>query len=256
MTSTEVAVKDPQGEVLVQQAPTQQVSASDILIPSILINQPTSDFGEEIKQGHIVRSTDKVDLGKDVEVIPLSFYKTWTVFDLSGSKPQWKRSEPCDYSNENLPWEFTEDGVPLRRDLCLNFYCLVPQDIKREHAAMSSDDPDPDDMLLPILLRFTRTSYKIGKQLVTHFAKIERFKQRNPNVNPYGKVFKLTTELMSGDSGKYYVWDVVGTEKVDPSMTPSCVEWASTIASTDVKVHEVDEEVPQAKGVDVSDFDV
>ena len=219
----------------------RQFSAQDILVPKLLICQPTSDLGEETPPGSFVRSTDLVVIGKEINIIPLSSFRTWTIFELTGSKPKFKRVESCTFENEDLPWEFQEDGVPMRRDKVLNFYCLVPQDIEREKAAIISDDPDPDDALLPIVVSFSRTSYKVGKELTTHFAKIEKFRNANPNVSLYPSAFKLTTELNTNDNGKWYTYKIESKEKSNVEHRATCGEWHKIVNSGAAQVHEVDE---------------
>lgn len=220
---------------------TREFSAQDILVPKLLICQPTSDLGEDTPQGSFVRSTDQVVLGKEIEIIPLNSFRTWVIFELTGSRPKFKRVEPCTFENEDLPWEFEEDGVPMRRDKVLNFYCLIPQDIEREKAAMASDDPDPDDALLPIVVSFSRTSYRVGKELTTHFAKIEKFRQANPNVSLYPSAFKLTTELQTNDQGKWYTFKLAGKEKSNVEHRETCASWHKIVSSGAAQVHEVDD---------------
>ncbi len=237
----------------------REFSAQDILVPKLLICQPTSDLGEDTPQGAFVRSTDQVVLGKELDIIPMNSFRTWVIFEITGSRPKFKRVEPCTYENEDFPWEFEEDGVPYRRDKVLNFYCLIPQDIEREKAAMASDDPDPDDALLPIVVSFSRTSYKVGKELTTHFAKIEKFRQANPNVSLYPSSFKLTTELQTNDQGKWYTYKIAGKEKSDVSHRETCASWHKIVSSGAAQVHEVDdsgvtsdtsvEEKPDVEGV-------
>lgn len=219
----------------------REFSAQDILVPKLLICQPTSDLGEDTPQGAFVRSTDQVCLGKEIEIIPLNSFRTWVIFELTGSRPKFKRVEPCTFENEDLPWEFEEDGIPMRRDKVLNFYCLIPQDIDREVAAMASDDPDPDDALLPIVVSFSRTSYKVGKELTTHFAKIEKFRARNPGVSLYPSAFKLTTELQTNDQGKWYTFKIEGKDKSKQDHRETCAEWHRIVTSGAAQVHEVDE---------------
>lgn len=219
----------------------RQFSAQDILVPKLLICQPTSDLGEDTPPGSFVRSTDRVVLGKELDIIPLSSFRTWTIFELTGSKPKFRRVETCTFENEDLPWEFEEDGIPMRRDKVLNFYCLIPQDIEREKAAIASDDPDPDDALLPIVISFSRTSYKTGRELTTHFAKIEKFRSMNPSVSLYPSAFKLTTELNTNDNGKWYTYKIEGKAKSDVSHRETCGSWHNIVSSGAAQVHEVDE---------------
>lgn len=221
--------------------PTREFSAQDILVPKLLICQPTSDLGEDTPQGSFVRSTDQVVLGKEIDIIPLNSFRTWAIFEVTGSRPKFKRVEPCTFENEGLPWEFEEDGIPMRRDKVLNFYFLIPQDIEREKAALLSDDPDPDDALLPIVISFSRTSYKVGKELTTHFAKIEKFRAANPNVSLYPSAFRLTTELQTNDQGKWYTYKIDGKAKSDVTHRDTCGEWHKIVTSGAAQVHEVDE---------------
>ena len=164
-------------------------------------------------------------------------------------------TEPYTSANANLPWEYTrkEDNMPMRRDLVFNLYAIISDDVDREKEALSSDDPDPDDVVLPVVLSFSRTSYPVAKSFATFFSKIEKFRSVNPKVSLYPNYFTITSELQTSDKGKWYTWAIKGKDKTTTLHRTACAEWHKLI-SGGAKVHEVDDSGNEAVEVnDVSD---
>lgn len=226
---------------------SEGVDASDVLIPRILLMQGLSKLvsAGERSTGDVIRSTTKEVLaskGTTFEIIPVLSWKSWTNFDCSGKKPEFRSIEPMTPENANAPLEFMVDGKNWRRDKTLNFYILLPQDIVKEakakEAILKGEFPDTDDVLLPAAISFSRSGYQTGKELATHFKKAEAF-----NIPPASRVFKLGTKLVSNDDG---TWPIFELSKHRPSTAvelEAAKRWYDTLRTAQVRVHDEVEEV-------------
>lgn len=235
---------------------SENVDASDVTIPKLLLMQGQSEFVAEgkAKLGDIVRSTTGEILGgasKGVEVIPLMSFKTWTILEKVGNRFEFRRVEPINADNVNEDLEWFQDGIAWRRDRCLNFYVLLPADIKREAAALEKLSktgafPDPKDALLPCVLSFRRTSYGAGKSLSTHFLQAASF-----NRPPAVSTFTLSSKMEKNDQGTFYIFEVANSGMTAVADLAVCKKWYETITQTKVKVDDSDLVKPEkAKPVD------
>ncbi len=219
----------------------ENVDASDVVIPKLLLMQGQSEFVAEGKArlGDIVRSTTGEVLGnakEGVQVIPLMTFKTWTILEKVGGRFEFRSVEPITADNCNAPLEWVVEGAPWRRDRCLNFYVLLPSDIKREAAALENLNktgafPDPKDALLPCVLSFRRTSYSAGKTLSTHFLQAQSF-----NRPPAVSTFMLTSKMEKNDQGTFYVFEIANAGMTSPEDLNVCKRWYETITHSKVNV--------------------
>jgi hypothetical protein len=233
------------------------VDTSDVLIPKLLLMQGLSKLVAEgdAAQGEIIRSTTGKALakkGEAVDFIPLMTYKTWVLEEKVGSKYEYRRVEPMTAANKDLPLEFVDGANQWRRNRCLNFYVLLPQDISKEAAALKAaaagDLPDPEDALLPCVLSFRRTSYNAGKILATHFKKAEHFK-----VTPAVTVFKLSSTVEKNELGTFHAFTVEPGRKATVEELTVAKRWFDTLQKVQVKVDEP--EVDEAPVAEVSEQD-
>jgi hypothetical protein len=227
---------------------SEGVDAGDVLIPRILLMQGLSKLvsAGECKPGDIVRSTTKEALaqkGGAVEIIPLTSWKTWTIFDCSGKKPEFRSIEPITSDNANAPLEYMIEGKPWRRDKTLNFYVLLPSDVAKEqkaHEAIARGEyPDTDDVLFPCAISFSRSAYNTGKELATHFMKAQSF-----NITPASRVFKLGSRVVTNDQGS---WPVFELSKARPSTQveiTAAKKWYDILSNSQVRVHDEEDTPP------------
>lgn len=229
---------------------SEGVDAQDILIPKILLMQGLSEYVADgkVQMGDIVLSTNGRKLGgkdKALTFIPICTFKTWVNSEKVGQKYEFRGTEPITPENSDLPLEWQQQGAMWRRDRCLNFYVLLPEDIEREKQAIEKaskgDLPDPDDALLPCVLTFRRTSYGTGKELSTHFSKCAHFK-----VPPAVSMFNLLSEKVQNDQGTFYVFKLEKAGKTDTHHIQAARQWYEIITKAKVKVDEpaVVDEVP------------
>lgn len=215
---------------------------ADILIPKVLLMQAMSDLvaQEKAVTGDFVKSTTKEILGgklKPFEFIPILSFKTWVIEEKVGEKFEFRGVEQASAETDDA-MEWQENGKTFRRNRCLNFYALLPQDIERERKAMqSSDIPDPDDALLPILISFQRTGYFAGKELITHFAKAAHF-----GVPPAVSTFRMNSFMEKNDKGTYYVPMIEKAGKTSEENLAACRKWYDILKKARVKIDEVTEE--------------
>lgn len=221
---------------------SEGASTEDLLVPRILLAQGLSKYVTAGKAaiGDIVRSTDHAVLakrGETVEFIPLGTFKQWRIMANVGGKWKFKRIEPVTPENINSDWEWEENGELYRRDNVLNFYVILPEDLSKEtkarEALAKGELPDPDDVVLPYTLSFTRTSYTTGKMLSTHFQKAKHL-----GVPPAITVFNLSTTIETNDDGSFTVAHVEKSRKTEANELAFAKRWHDTIRSSNVTVDE------------------
>jgi hypothetical protein len=246
--STEITKREVAGAVALNGGkPAYEGDATDILIPRVYAAQKTSKVIEDsqAKLGQLVRSTTNEvlgGLGTPVPVIPLKQWKTWLITE--GGK--FKGTEPFTAANANLPFTFTENGREMKRERVLNFYVLLPTDIKanleaRRVIAETGEMPDKLVSLVPCQITFKSTSYKAGRTLATHFAQMEDL-----GAKCYMRWLNLDSEIVQNDKGKFSVLKVTeGGAVKDKEQLAVCERWFNILKTAAVKVDDagLDDEV-------------
>ncbi len=258
-TNKGLAVVDPL-------APTQEIMASDIIIPKLLLMQGLSEFVNERKaqQGDMVRSTTAEVVGgpeKPVDFIPLKMTSDWIIQEKQGQKFEYRGTIARNAGNETLPWTFyktptgqevvepTANTIEWRRMKVLNVYALLPQDIQAYQDEMkkladTGEMPDLNKTLLPIVLSFRSTSFNAGKSVATFFAQLRDASRYNPSVKPYHYALTLECSADKNDKGSFYVFQVSGkTKKVDPKLVDEAARWYDTLSNlSSIKIDTTDED--------------
>ena len=209
------------------------ITSKDIVLPRILMMQPMSDMVTEGDAGFgdMVESLNETKIGdfkNPVEVIPFYLQKVYIEYDVTngtGDK-RFLRMVPITASNDNLPYEDQEDAAdgktfPLMRDRCMNYYVLLPDEVKNGTA-------------LPHILTFRRTSLKAGKKLATQMY----VKNTDAGLPPPAVMCKLTPTKTSNDKGTFAVLDVSFTGKTPESYITECMRWMKIILAGEAKVDE------------------
>lgn len=243
---------------------SEGVDDADILIPRLLLMQGLSKQVSSGKAalGDILRSTSGEVLAaktKSLDVIPLTTFKTWVLEEFvaapkGGGKWEFRGIVPMTGENKDAPLEWKESDKEWRRSRSLNFYVLLPEDIKKEvaarKAAAKGDMIDPDDALLPVLLSFRRSSYQAGRELATHFKKAEHF-----GVPPASSVFSLGSEVKTNDLGTFHIFKLAKARKSTQEELTVARSWYTTLQKARVAVHdEGEEDAVPANGDVVNDF--
>jgi hypothetical protein len=210
------------------------VSASDILLPKILLMQGLSKAvaDEKAKAGDMLDSLSGSVIGSksdSLEILAFNSFKTWIVYEQvpgkgagEGAKLKFIKQEPMTPQNESWPLEEMMNGVQVRRDKALNFYCLLTSQVAKGE-------------FMPYLLSCRRTSYPAGRKLVTHFARLKMF-----NKPPASRIFELTCKKQENDKGVFYVFDVAEKRPSTDAEMQAAYQWWKVIQSTQVRVDDSD----------------
>jgi hypothetical protein len=219
-----------------------EVSAEDILIPKVLIAQKMSKITDDrdagVAAGDLYKSLDKKLLAKHgdkLTFMPLTFNKTWALFDVSEGNPQYRGYEPVTPENEHLPWDYEEDGKKMRRDKTYNFFVLLRDEVLASQEAMAAGDLSVENVLFPCVVPFTRTSSGTGKQLATHFLQSRMVKKPAALA-----VFEMSTERKENDKGAFYVSQLHYREQTEPELLMACKTWYDEIRAKKVKIDDSD----------------
>lgn len=223
-----IAVKEPTAlatyDGLMDDTP---VASTDLVIPKLLLMQGLSELvsQEKAKLGEIRDSIDGNLFGNKelpLEIIPFKTFKTWVLYEEMNGKFEYKGQIPMTPENENWSWDDTVNGVKVRRDACINYFCLVPKEIEHE-------------MFFPYLVSFRRTSYFAGKKLETHRAKLRLFKK------PISfKTFLLSSTRQENDKGTYYVYDIKEGRHTAEKELEAVKQWCDTMSKQSVRVDDSD----------------
>lgn len=213
------------------------IDKSDLLIPRAKLLQPLSpEVVEEqlanAKAGQIRNSLTKELLPS--RVVPIFCFKTWMRFNSRDSKAEgfhaayapggliWRSTNPSD------PKVIEEAGfgpngeVPLALTF-LNFFSFFPS------------------VSMPIILSFSKTSYKTGKQLLS----LARF----CGGDMWSRAYQLGATLQTNEKGSYYVFSVTTLGESTAEERTHTEAWWKTFSdqATNLKIHE--EESPETMEV-------
>lgn len=244
---TQVAVKE-QNKGLMATTPqpdSEEILSSNVVIPKLLLMQALSDFVVDGKAvaGEFVRSSTVEKLGAKeagVDIIPLTFTNTWIIKEKVGNKYEFRGVEPMTAANQDLPWDFKQNGTDWKRVKSINLYALLPADIKAEQEEMAKaqagEDADPDKALIPVVISFRSTSFPAGKDVVTHFAKAKKFK-----LPGYVSTLRVSAHHEKNDQGAYFVMDVKTSGKTSKDYHETCEYWKKLISAGKTQVDTSDE---------------
>jgi len=199
------------------------VDSKDILLSKLLLMQPVSELvaQEKAKSGQIVGSVDSnilADKEETVEVILFGANKSWVKFKQTKGKPEFVSQEPFTVANASTPREELIDGEEHINYECINYFALLPQDIKEGNAT-------------PYAIQFRSTSYKTGKKLETCRAKLERFKK------PLAfKTFKLGSKQVENDKGRFFEFTAEEGRDTTVDELEAVDPWFTMVQEAHVKV--------------------
>jgi len=274
-----------EGGVVVAAPPNPEVAgivAGDVVIPRLLLMQGQSEFiierkkspaGDLIQQGDIVRSTTLDVLAtpeKPLRFIPLTApVSTWVRLTKPPGAERWafRGMEARNAKNDHLDWSFfaDKDGRELpqnapgaqewKRVKCLSAYFLLPADIDAHAAERAKvekgEEPDLSKALTPVLAVFRSTSFKAGKELVTHFTQAAGFRQKASDYS-----LELSCFLDKNDQGSFYVFSVDRNQrKATPTeYRASAEEWKNIIMTQPLAVDSTGEDLGDEAPMPTSDI--
>lgn len=253
---------DARGLALAQAASNQDVIASDVPIPRLLLMQGISTLVSSRKAqiGELRRSTTGELLGspeKPLDIIPLRMTNSWTNYEIVRGKAEFRGQEPRDSSTENLPWEYKgEKNSDWKRQKTITLYALLPGDVlayteEMKRVMAEGGVPDLTRTVMPIVITFQSTSFKTaGKKCAELFAQVRTWSATTA-VAPYDYVLALSCVEESNDKGTYYVFDLgraralVNPKEKDAAVLAAqkaiketAASWSQRLLQGQVKVHD------------------
>ncbi len=225
------------GAVMADEWDLGKVDSSDIIIPKLLIMQAPSKLvaQEKAQMGDIVNSVSGDVLGtcrekdnKPVQFIPFKEEKTWTIFELVGSKPEFRQSIARTPNNDNLEREYQEGGKNFRRYRTLSYWVLLNNELENS------------DMPLPYVLSFRSTGFKAGKVLSTHFVLCKAALQKGKMVPPPATVFELSGDKVSNDKGTFFVPNLKNVGATKEEFVVVAAQWLRTLKTKSYQIDESD----------------
>ena len=201
------------------------VDKRDFLIPKLLLMQGVSKLvaEEKARAGEIRGSIDQNKIAEkegSVEIIPFKVFKTWVTLAKKGN--EFISQVEMTPENYNKPREEIVDGVEVLNFETLNYYLLLPEEIKQ-------------GMFLPYVVSFRSTSYTAGKTLETHRARLQEFGKPLPF-----KTFKLGSSQKKNDKGTYFVYTISESRNSTDAELEAVKHWNSVIKQGMVKVDHAD----------------
>ncbi len=221
-----VTKSEPVNAVAVSELITASgIETSDLTIPALLLMQNTSEYVGDGKAvlGDIVNSQSLEVIGglkADVEVVPLKMYKTWRIYNMAGSNPKFMRAEEFTAKNAGLEWQFTDNGVPCKRVLNMNFYVLIKKELDAGEG-------------FPALIAFKSTSLNAGKALATAM-----YKQAILERPVYGKSVMLSIKKEKKDTNTFAVYEIRTGSVTSETHKSEAAKWVSILNTTS---HTVDD---------------
>lgn len=252
----------PMELVAAEASSKQDVVASDVLIPRLLLMQGISPLvtGRKAQIGDMIRSTTVEKLGDPetpVEIVPIRMSNSWIKFETAksagGTQPQFRGMEERNSSNEHLDWEFEgPEGEEMFRRKAITLYALVPSDVAAynmeiERAMKSGEAPDLNRTVLPVVLTFQSTSFKhAGKKCASFFNTVKVNSMRVKGLAPFQYVLPLICREEKKGTNAWYVYDFEAPKPLKDTMVrEEAARWSTMLNSGNVKVDdggEVDED--------------
>lgn len=248
----------------------EEILSKDVILPQIYLMQDTSDFvkekmkdptGKRLEAGNFIRSTDKMIVGseeKPFEFIPLTYQNIWRIEEKSpGGRFEFRRYEPRTAKNEDLPWNYTENGTEWKRIKAMNLIALMPDQLDSFHkeiarAQAAGEIPDINLMVTPVSIQIRSTSFaKAGKAVATHFAKAKSMAQYGAKAHAFVMAMACTRE--KNEQGSFYVMQAHQTRKATKVEMEEAERWYQTVSTQAVKVHS-DEEADGSSSADEEQF--
>ncbi len=241
-----------------------QALKGDLIVEKVLLMQAISKLVKERKAnaGEIVRSPGGQVLGgiggpgevpTAFYVLPLAILNSWSIMTEKGS--QWVRREERTLDNEALGFQFTEDGVDLKRYRTIDLICLLESDLANKASGVEVDEDGIPLTLeglnvMPVAISFKASSYlKGGKVVATHFHKIAASqKDGYPHMRPYHFMLPISCTEEANDLGDYFVFDVGGSVPSQKADRETAAGWYDTVMNENVSV--ADEGEAEAKAAE------
>jgi hypothetical protein len=228
----ELTVKTQAMPPAVYQETASVVDSSDIIVPRLLLAQGLSVAVADgkAKMGDITNSLTGVVVGGDkkpIEFIPITLKKYWRTTEKVGSKKQYRGTEPFTAANagraltEMLPSRANPNAMSeYEHNLVIDVFGFTEEDVQ-------------DPIAMPTAISFTRTSYKAGQQVNTHFATLDGALEKMPYYTYY---LQLSCDKKQNDQGIFYVFGIKPAiengkyKKTPASYYPKIDRWSKILS--------------------------
>ena len=204
------------------------LETSDLVKPQIIVLQKMSKFVDDGvgKAGDIVEIPSKTVIGGEKDSIELIIFfrmpKKWKVSDISGAVPKWVRYEDYKLSESDLPWTFTENNTPHRRDKVISYVGLM---VKKG---------EPLEANLPCIISFSRSLIKYSqKPLQTYFEKLDA-----QGKNSADMTMVFTSKREEKDGSVFYVFSVKPGRATTKEELIVAKNWYNKIKAGEAKFEE------------------
>jgi hypothetical protein len=211
------------------------IDEKDIVIPRLLLMQPGSDLVTDGKAsfGHVINSLtgEKIaDMQTPFKVLPFMLKKSWVEYEApakKGDKKRFLRTYAVAPDNKDQKYEGEEKNdegktIKITRDLCMNFYVLLPSELDRGGE-------------LPYILTFRRTALKDGKKLATQMY-VTNYGAQLP---PPALIVTVAVKKQATDAGTWCTPDVLlspdATKRSSKEQIEAALKWFKTINSSNMK---------------------
>ena len=206
----------------------EKTEREDLLLPRAMLLQALSpqvvDGVEGCKSGIVINSITNEALPETF--IPIFKYTEFLKFNPRDPKAEgydpaydngaliWRTNDPTDPRTAEC--KFGEDGSKPTAMKVMNFLCLFP------------------GVPMPIVLGFSKTSYKAGKKLIS----LAQFS----GGDMFSRVYKLTTKQAESNGNKYFVLEVGLIRKANQEEYKIAEAMYQSFRGKDLQVHEAGEE--------------
>jgi len=214
--SNELAVAS--SEMMAEMVQGSNVQSNDLLIPSLLLMQATSDIvtAEKAKSGDYVNSVTEETYGKSVEFQPFYYKPVFMVQKDIKGKDNFIGYEEVTSANINRPRRANHpEHGPVVYVYCMDFFGFVNGDTS-----------------LPLRCRFKNTSLSAGKAITTQMYGV------NPKQGklPHSTVFELTSDTKTNDEGTFKVTMVKQKREATADELKDGYEFWKIVRDTQVRV--------------------
>jgi len=202
-----------------------RIEKSDLLIPRAKLMQPLSPevLEREMKVGSIVNSL-LVDVLPS-RFVPIFCFKSYLRFNPRSQSEDgfdanydpgeliWRSNDPDDPRVQEET-KFGDEGQKPLAMTCFNFFSLFP------------------GVAMPIIVSFSKTSYKTGKQLLS----LARF----CSGDMWSRAYQLGSTLKTNEKGSYYIFTVATLGTSDEAERSQAEAWWTMFSekASELKVHE------------------
>lgn len=220
--SEQLAVKDSALPVVPMDVAwgAENIAQEDVLIPRLSLAQDLSEAVKlgKCRPGAIVDSSTGepvVGPGEKLEIIPIYTYLDWMIFDIEGSRKKYRGRVRLTKENSGWSAEGYEEGKPVERIRCLNFFVLSPKKM--------------DGM--PFLVTFKKASMQAGRKLSTHF-----YNSGLTKTTPAAKTFLLSGLQKSKDGYTYQIFNVEPNRPSSIEEVAKAYQWYQMLSANDVQI--------------------